>query len=262
VDNTARVWDVETGKEIARMTHDAYVTTVAFSTDGKFVVSGSADGTVRAWDIYKVRTISTLNNINSLIITSSNEKHIAYIWLSGKEVYIDEVISGTRIILSQNDYFKSIAFSPDGKYLISGSQDKTVRIWETSTGQEINRFKHNDGVNFVAFSPDGKYIVSGSQDKTARVWEISTGKELSRLIHDSVVDSVMFTQDGKYIISRDDNDITYMWIWRPDDLIADTCSRIARNLTRAEWEQYIGAVLPYQAICDNLPIEPEVSATP
>src|SRR5262249_26957359 len=65
----------------------------------------------------------------------------------------------------------SVAFSPDSKYVVSGSEDNTVRVWETATGKEVARMTHNDIVLSVAFSPDGKYVVSGSEDNTVRVWE-------------------------------------------------------------------------------------------
>ncbi len=62
-----------------------------------------------------------------------------------------------------------VAFSPDGKWVVSGSVDHTVRVWETATGQEVSRMIHDDLVFAVTFSPDGKWVVSGSWDKTVRV---------------------------------------------------------------------------------------------
>jgi hypothetical protein len=54
----------------------------------------------------------------------------------------------------------------------------------------------------------------------------------------------------------------HVWLYLPEDLITEACSRVTRNLTRAEWAQYIGDALPYQAVCPNLPIEPEIAITP
>ena len=64
--------------------------------------------------------------------------------------------------MTHDDMVNSVAFSPDGKYVVSGSDDDTARVWEAATGKEIARMTHDDDVNSVAFSPDGKYVVSGS----------------------------------------------------------------------------------------------------
>ena len=64
----------------------------------------------------------------------------------------------------------AVAFSPDGRWVVSGSYDGTARVWEAGTGEEAARMTHDDWVTAVAFSPDGRWVVSGSWDCTARVW--------------------------------------------------------------------------------------------
>ena len=121
---------------------------------------------------------------------------------------------------------------------------------------------HDATINSVSFSPDGKYVVSGSADETARVWEATSGKEVARMINNSQVSPVAFSPDGKYVVLGSGDGIVRVWLWRPNDLIADACSRVTRNLTRAEWKQYIGDALLYQAVCPNLPIESEAIIIP
>jgi WD40 repeat protein len=94
------------------------------------------------------------------------------------------------------------------------------------------------------------------------VWEASTGIEFARMTHNGVVNSIAFSPNGKYVVSGSDDGTARVWIYRPEDLIAEACSRVTRNLTRTEWKLYIGDALPYQAVCPNLPIEAEFMSAP
>ena len=109
----------------------------------------------------------------------------------------------------------SVAFSPDGTKIISGSDDKTIRVWDASTGVEIlpPLRGHHHWIRSVAFSPDGSKIISGSFDTTIRVWDASTGVEMlpPLLGHDGFIHSVAFSPDGSKIISRSDDKTIRVW---------------------------------------------------
>ncbi|MDE7226925.1 MAG: caspase family protein [Treponemataceae bacterium] len=107
-----------------------------------------------------------------------------------------------RFQLGHSDSVYSVAWSPDGKYIASGSGDKSIKIWDAATGKELRTLEgHLKDVYSVAWSPDGKHIASGSDDHTAKIWDAASGKEVRTLDHSSHVNSVAWSPDGKYIAS-------------------------------------------------------------
>jgi len=117
-----------------------------------------------------------------------------------------------RSFTGHNDIVYSVAFSNDGRYILSGSSDNTLKIWDTS-GQCIRTFTgHNDVVSSVAFSPDGKYAISGSFDSTIKLWDISTGGCIRTYEgHSDIIISVAISQDGKHILTGSRDHTIKLW---------------------------------------------------
>ena len=152
---------------IAVLTSDGgAVTSVAFSTDGRTLATGNADGTTRLWDMASHRQIAAL---------------------TGPTGPVD-----------------SVAFSPDGRTLATGNTDGTARLWDMATRRQIAALTGPTGaVSSVAFSPDGKTLATGGADATVRLWDVATHRQSGSLLTGPTapVSSVAFSPDGATLAS-------------------------------------------------------------
>jgi hypothetical protein len=211
--------------------HADDVFSVAFSPDGKRVVTGSNDNTAKIWDAANGTELLTLNGHGSgvrsvafspdgrRVVTGSFDK-TAKLWdgQSGQELLT---------LKGHADGVFSVAFSPDGRRVVTGGGDKTAKIWDAENGQELLTLKgHGDILFSAAFSPDGRRVVTGSFDKTAKLWDGQSGQELLTLKgHADRVRSVAFSPDGRRVVTGSLDKTAKLW------------TAVDLNLTREQLEK-------------------------
>ncbi len=149
-------------------------------------------------------------------ISSDNESiRSRQLWLP-TESQLNRALESLReqiIFKGHSGTVHSVAFNPDGTRIVTGSWDKTARLWDTTTGEELRRFiGHDEAVLSVAFSSDGARVLTGSEDRTARLWDTKTGKEISRLRgHAGFVRSAGFSPDGAFIVTGSSDKTARVW---------------------------------------------------
>ncbi|MBL7187157.1 MAG: protein kinase [Phycisphaerae bacterium] len=213
---TIKVWDVASGNELITLRgHAKAVSNVVFSPDGERIFSTGYWGAIKEWDPAIKPDVLRVDAWIDQVAFSPDGKRIAASPANRNGVIkLWDAVSGADIMTLRGHQGRaSIAFSPDGRQIVSGGNDKTVNVWNALRGVlEMTLTGHTAPVLSVAFSPDGKRIVSGSGDETVKVWNATTGViEMTLAGHKHDVHSVTFSSDGTSIcVGGDDGGIT-LW---------------------------------------------------
>jgi WD40 repeat protein len=214
-DSSRSLWDLASEDKIVILSgHQDLVRSLAFSSDKKYIVSGSADKTIKIWDLISRQESQTLTGHKlavSAVAFSSDGKLLAS-GSADKTIKIWSLASGESIqqLTGHGTGVNAVVFRSDDKLLASGSADKTIKIWDLASGEVLQTFAgHKMGVNTVAFSPDNRILASGSADRTVKLWKVESGEVLSALpAFRSSINAIFFSPDGKILaISTDDKTI-------------------------------------------------------
>lgn len=201
-----KFWDAKSGKELKTLKgHSWTIEDVAFSHNGKYLATASADKTAIIWDVASGKQLHTLKGHGDAVLAvafSPNDAKLATA-SADKTVKVWDVKNGKDLqtLKGAERDMTSVAFSPKGNQIAAGSLDGKVYIWNTS-GKQVRKVEAHNGIWSVAYSPNGKYLAASGYQDTAQVWDAHSGKELFyRNGHKGTVLDVVFTPDNDRMIT-------------------------------------------------------------
>jgi RNA polymerase sigma factor (sigma-70 family) len=215
VDSSVRLWDPATGQERLPFGGPRHgIVWLRFAADGRSVLLGSRDSTVRRWDWVADRerilatagvpylNLSRFSPDGRVRASADNQEHTVTVW-------DDPASTKGRVLGKHRGGVAALALSADGKLLASGGDGGEVHLWDIPTGKELRAIDAGQVIGSLAFSPDGKTLATGAgtfaggqlRTPTIRLWDVATGKAVGALPHGEHVFQLVFSPDGKLLAS-------------------------------------------------------------
>jgi platelet-activating factor acetylhydrolase IB subunit alpha len=195
-DKTIKFWETQTGYCVRTLKgHDDWVKSLVITDDGTLMASCSHDKTIRLWDIAKGECINVLRDHSHYIeCLDFSPPTLAVLETPDGQTYKGKPVSGS--------------------FLASGSRDKTIKIWEVSTGLcVVTLIGHDNWVRSVRFHPNGKYLLSVSDDKTIRIWDLKQGRAIKTIneAHAHFVSCMDFNEKNPHLATGGVDDVIKIW---------------------------------------------------
>jgi WD40 repeat protein len=225
-DTTARVWDIETGKEILQLRgHTQGISDVVFSPDGKLIATCAPDNTASLWDAASGNLIHKLEGYDKPVSIIAFKRDGSLVLTAGQDgtARIWDVTSGKEQLKLQHDHaLNSAVFSPLGERILTACVDGTAWIWNPSNGTKVELHGHTGSIFNAMFSPDGELAVTASLDRTARTWDAKTGRAIATLSgHADVVLNAAFSPDSQFVATTSADDTSRIWNARSGAMVSE-----------------------------------------
>jgi len=197
--------------------HTEWISSVAITPDGRYVVSASYDSTLKVWDIKNGEELRTLRGhtgpVRAVVVTPNGRCTISASDDMTLKVWNVESGEELRTLRGHTGPVRAVVVTLDGRCTISASDDRTLKVWDIESGKELLTLEgHTDKVNAVTVTPDSRYAISASDDRTLGIWDIKNGEKLRTLEgHANWVNAVAATPDGRYAISASDDKMLKVW---------------------------------------------------
>lgn len=197
--------------------HLSSINSLNFSGDGKILVSGSGDQTIKLWDLKTNQELKTLKGhqsiIETVLFTPDQKFLISASWDSTIRIWARKTGEKITEFKEHSGWINCLTISPDGKTLISGSSDKMIKIWELPEGIIKHNIKlENNNIKSLAFSPFGKLFATGNNQGLIQLWDIEKGEEKIRLAgHEKSVNCLTFSPSGQLLFSGGGDNLIKIW---------------------------------------------------
>jgi len=228
-----------------------------YTQEGRLVAAG-LDGTVRIWEedgspSQSLTTDAALGRLQALAVSPD---HLAVAGDAGKIRILDP--DNPQELTHELDVGKTrvscLAFSPDGHYLVGGTQDGDLLVWKSVNwqGEPHRLIGHISAITGLEFQASGELLASSSLDRSVRVWSLDENASIS-IPQDDWVWGVTFSPDGRLLASAGADRTVRLWYADVGDLADEVEKHVKRNLTEAEWLDFVGEDVPYEITHESLP---------
>ena len=228
--------------------HTSSIHSVTITPDGKNIISGSWDKTIKIWDIKSSECIRTLyghtGSVNSIVVTPDGKTIIS--GSNDETIRLWDIKSGECLntFEGHTSYICSLTITPNREIIISGSSDLSIKLWDIKSGECLNTFKDYSCVHSLAITPDGKTIISGYDCGSIKLWDIKNGECIKTLkaynegyTPLTKINSIVVTPNGKTIISGSHDETIRLW-----DIKSGECLNTLKTYRPKGFTSYIYSV--------------------